>query len=319
MPCLLILTSNKDLAADFLISELLNEGFPYFRLNFEELTRADALFELGPKVATRRISLGPRDVDLNKVSAVWYRRAIQPIPETTMSPAERQFVAGELRHLFAGLILDPAIMWMNHIDRVSIAEHKIYQLRMASALGFCIPRSLISNNTSLLRDFVKTCSTGAICKPIYHGLFVEAEARYSIYTRRVTAKDFEEEGRQACPVLLQEEVPRLADVRVTLIGEKCFVAEIAGPEGMIDWRDPELNVRFAMSDIDECNEDRCRKMLGALGLTYGAFDFIKKPDGSLVFLELNPTGEWAWLEDRLGFRMRRAFTDTFFGSARCRT
>ncbi len=34
---LLILTSNKDLTADFLIVELIKRGLPYFRLNAEDL------------------------------------------------------------------------------------------------------------------------------------------------------------------------------------------------------------------------------------------------------------------------------------------
>jgi glutathione synthase/RimK-type ligase-like ATP-grasp enzyme len=83
---------------------------------------------------------------------------------------------------------------------------------------------------------------------------------------------------------------------------------------MIDWRDPEENVRYSVSSIDRRDQDRCWKMLATLGLTYGAFDFIRRADGGLVFLEVNPTGEWAWLEDRLGFPMRDAFVDMFFGS-----
>ena len=54
-------------------------------------------------------------------------------------------------------------------------------------------------------------------------------------------------------------------------------------------------------------------MLYDLGLVYGAFDFIRTPDDDLVFLEVNPTGEWAWLEDQLGFPMRDAFIHLFYG------
>ena len=57
-------------------------------------------------------------------------------------------------------------------------------------------------------------------------------------------------------------------------------------------------------------------MLNELGLNYGAFDFVRAVNGELVFLEVNPTGEWAWLEHRLQFPMREAFIDTFFGSNR---
>ena len=54
-------------------------------------------------------------------------------------------------------------------------------------------------------------------------------------------------------------------------------------------------------------------MLNELGLIYGAFDFIRTPNGKLVFLEINPTGEWAWLEEKLDFPMREAFVEVFFG------
>ena len=43
---LLILTSDKDLTADFLIVELINRHLPYFRLNAEDLTKADFTFSL---------------------------------------------------------------------------------------------------------------------------------------------------------------------------------------------------------------------------------------------------------------------------------
>jgi hypothetical protein len=43
---LLILTSDKDLTADFLIVELINRRLPYFRLNAEELTSARFSFSI---------------------------------------------------------------------------------------------------------------------------------------------------------------------------------------------------------------------------------------------------------------------------------
>ena len=55
-------------------------------------------------------------------------------------------------------------------------------------------------------------------------------------------------------------------------------------------------------------------MLQTLGLVYGAFDFIRTPRGEDVFLEVNPTGEWAWLENSLGFPMRDAFVELFYGN-----
>lgn len=311
---LLILTSDKDLTADYLIVELIKRNLPYFRLNAEELTTANFSFSLAKNSVGREISLGPRTVNLDSVTAVWYRRAIQPGLVSDLPPAERMFVAGELRHLAAGLVLNPEITWVNPIDRVFIAEHKLYQLQIASKLGFRVPRTLVSRDVLKLRDFAEQNKNGTICKPIFHGMFVDESACYSVYTRRVTPDSFDPDSVKTCPVLLQEEIPRRADVRATFIGSQCFVADIEGDASIVDWRDPSVSVRYSVSSLADEMQAMCRGMLEKLGLLYGAFDFLRTPDGELVFLEVNPTGEWAWLEDRLGFPMREAFIQLFFGA-----
>jgi glutathione synthase/RimK-type ligase-like ATP-grasp enzyme len=37
-----------------------------------------------------------------------------------------------------------------------------------------------------------------------------------------------------------------------------------------------------------------------LGLNFGAVDMILTPDGRYVFLEINPNGQWGWVEDLTG-------------------
>ena len=313
---LLILTSDKDLTADFLISELIDRKLPYFRINAEELVNADMSFYLADAEFRRHLVVGPRILDLKDIKSVWYRRVVQPIPPAILPSSERAFVAGEFRHLAMGLVLDPSALWVNPIDKVSIAEHKLYQLRVARACGFRVPRTLVSSDIDKLRHFSESNDTGTICKPIFHGLFSDGSSRYSIYTRRVTKDMFDAHSVSICPVLLQEEVPRIADVRVTIIGEECFVAEITGDAGLVDWRDTEISVDYSPAEIDSATYSACRTMLEQLGLKYGAFDFIKTPDGNLVFLEVNPTGEWAWLENRLGFPMREAFIRLMYGVPR---
>jgi glutathione synthase/RimK-type ligase-like ATP-grasp enzyme len=144
-------------------------------------------------------------------------------------------------------------------------------------------------------------------------MFIDGTSQYSVYTRRVTQESFDAASIGPCPVLLQEEIPRIADVRATFIGSKCFVADIRGDSALVDWRDPDLSVEYSASSLSEDLKAMCKAMLKRLGLVYGAFDFVRTPDGDLVFLEVNPTGEWAWLEDQLGFPMREAFIDLFFG------
>ena len=238
---------------------------------------------------------------------------MHPVPDPTLSQPERRFIIGELRHLAFGLVFDPRVTWVNPIDKVSVAEHKLHQLQIASSLGLQVPRTLVSADMDELRAFVLSNKNGTIIKPIFHGLFFDGVSRHSIYTRRINVEDLDVESLRVCPILLQEEVPRIADVRVTFIGSDCFVADIRGDETLIDWRDPSVAVDYEVSCLDDMTKALCKKILSELGLLYGAFDFIRKPDDNLTFLELNPTGEWAWLEEKLLFPMRDAFIKVFFG------
>ena len=310
---LLILTSDQDLAADYLIVELIKRNLPYFRLNSEELSRAKYTFALENASATRKIVVGPRSLDLSAVTAVWYRRSIHPILETSLTPAERHFVTGELRHLAMGLVLNPEVVWVNPIDRVSVAEHKLYQLQIAARLGFQVPRTLVSADVEELRYFVSKNRLGTICKPIFHGMFFDGSSYNAVYTRRIDAEKLNDVNVSSCPILLQEEVARIADVRVTFVGDHCFVADILGDASLIDWRDPNIDVNYTTSSLDDTTLSLCRKMLRELGLVYAAFDFIRTPSGNLIFLEINPTREWAWLEEKLGFSLRDSFIELLYG------
>jgi hypothetical protein len=53
-------------------------------------------------------------------------------------------------------------------------------------------------------------------------------------------------------------------------------------------------------------EDACIRLVKQLGLEFGAIDLILRPDGEYVFLEINPNGQWLWLEPASGL----PFTDT---------
>lgn len=257
-----------------------------------------------------------RHIDLEKITAVWFRRAIQPISLSDSPKAERIFVSGEYRHFWNGLILDADVLWVNHPHYVYLAEHKLLQLRVALEMGFRIPETLVARSPKLLREFVQNVGP-AICKPIFHGRFVDSAGEYSVYTRRVSKEDLlDDEALEACPLLVQEEIPRQADMRVTFIGNNCFAARIfCEDQFVIDWRRPDAGVSYEIAEIPHKIQSKCEAMMARWRLRYAAFDFIEASNGDWVFLEVNPTGEWAWLEECLGFPMRDTFIDLFYGNS----
>ena len=268
---LLILTSDEDFAADYLIVKLVERHLPYFRLNSEELSQAKYTFALDDASATRKIVVGPRTLDFSAVTAVWYRRSIHPILDTSLTPAERHFVTGELRHLAMGLVLNPEVVWVNPIDRVSVAEHKLYQLQIAARLGFHVPRTLVSADVDELRNFVSKNRLGTICKPIFHGMFFDGSSHNAVYTRRIDAEKLNDLNVGSYPILLQEEIARIADVRATFVGSHCFVADIVGDTSLVDWRDPNIVVNYTISSLDDTTLSLCRKNVEGVGLGVWSF------------------------------------------------
>lgn len=88
------------------------------------------------------------------------------------------------------------------------------------------------------------------------------------------------------------------DLRVTVLDDKLWCDEIvidaAGIQG--DWRlkkkdDLEYKDFSLPADIAQ----NCLKLVKSLGLQYGAID-LALSDGIFWFIEINPTGEWGWLD-----------------------
>ena len=49
----------------------------------------------------------------------------------------------------------------------------------------------------------------------------------------------------------------------------------------------------------------CSGILQNYGLHFGVLDFIYSKSGKYVFLELNPNGQWLWLEEQSGYNLTK--------------
>jgi glutathione synthase/RimK-type ligase-like ATP-grasp enzyme len=101
-----------------------------------------------------------------------------------------------------------------------------------------------------------------------------------------------------------------ADVRVTVVGDRLFPTAIrATPGGYdVDYRMDLAGATFTPTDLPQETERRLRALMARLGLVYGAIDLRRTPDGD-VFLEVNPAGEWRFIEERTGQPITDAMAD----------
>jgi len=145
-----------------------------------------------------------------------------------------------------------------------------------------------------------------VTKAISSGYIASPEGNRAIFTSIVGPGDIEDlDGLALAPTTFQAFVDKVSDIRVTVIAGEVFAAEILSQEdksSQVDWRatdDPHLAHRI--HKLPNEIADLCRRLVINLGLSFGAIDLALKSDGSYIFLEINPNGEWVWLEDQLGF------------------
>jgi glutathione synthase/RimK-type ligase-like ATP-grasp enzyme len=79
----------------------------------------------------------------------------------------------------------------------------------------------------------------------------------------------------------------------------------------VDWRREALRLagRWRPTQLPERTERGLLSLARRLGLAHGSADLLEDAYGRLWFLELNPAGEWLWLEEGAGLDISGALAD----------
>ena len=69
-----------------------------------------------------------------------------------------------------------------------------------------------------------------------------------------------------------------------------------------------------MEELPDEIQLKLLKLHAALGLTFGAYDLIVTPNREYVFLEVNPAGQWLWLEDVTNLQISKSLANILTGT-----
>lgn len=240
--------------------------------------------------------------DLSDVKC-WYLRYI-------MAPLPPAFEADDRYYLFADWFTEYMhrrerfsfqLSWLlalgfsgipvvNPPEHGSVAQLKTFQLHAARASGLAIPKTLITNNSARVRQFVATTPTaiykpamgGSLCRPL------DADALSRL------------EAISVSPVIFQEKIEGRA-IRLTIIGEE-LVSAVAIPSSTLDYRaDPQYadgRQTYEPVPIPIPLLDACLRLMRSCGLVFSGIDLIQKPDGAFVFLEANSSPLYLDIEQK---------------------
>lgn len=304
----LVATEADDLTADMVITELNRRSVPVARFNPADIgayLAVSARFGSCAAPVAGQLRTTSRTVDLAQVRSVYWRRPVWPSFDHLGSDDAR-FAAAQTRYGLGGTLyaLDGPL-WVNHPLRNAAADYKPAQLAVAQRLGLAVPPTLVTNDPDEARSFVGS-----------HDRVIFKTLRWTPYRRDgvpvtgwadpVAATEIDERVTMV-PHLFQAVVNKSADLRVLVIGREVFAVRIES--GMLDWRMDYTALSYRVVDLPCRVEKALQAYLEHYGLVSGSFDFAVDKAGDLWWLELNPNGQWGWLEESTGLPMSAAFAE----------
>lgn len=234
-------------------------------------------------------------------TGIWWRRPRgHSLGREFPHPHVNAFAAMECSMAFLGSLAYCCPRFVNPITSL-YQTTKLYELRVAADVGLAVPETLVTTDPADAMRFVR--------RPGQH-IYKTFRANTPIGSpeTRLFAEsdDIDELWRiRYCPAILQTHIPAVADLRVTIVDQDIFCGATTLLEpGLVDGRfesTPPVAYTLPSSVIE-----KLFRLTRTLGLIYAAIDLRLQESGDVVFLEVNPAGQYLWQEVKAGLPISAA-------------
>jgi MvdD family ATP-grasp ribosomal peptide maturase len=323
MTVLIITRSEDNQCVDSVMRAIERQGGRAFRFDTDRFpTELRLVAQYLEKAEKLRLISADSELDLNEVTAIWHRRLeIGGRIPRNVDPQLRMASVDESSRTLKGMLESLKAFRMDPEPIIRRAEHKQTQLQVARELGLDTPRTLFTNDPDAVRAFARECEGGIVTKMLSSFAVYENGVEKVVFTNPVSREDLTDlSGLNLCPMTFQEHLPKALELRTTIVGDRVFTASIdsqASAEAHYDWRKDgvALMKSWQRFDLPREVEQKLLRLMDHFALNYGAIDFILTPEGRYMFLEINPVGEFFWLEDYPGLPISSAIADVLLGRA----
>lgn len=313
----LIISSTIDFSTDLVCYSLLKDNKKFYRINRDEFSKYRINVDFQAKRMEIAIEGDVYTADFEKLKGVYYRA---PVFLRTQSKKiltiEEQLERSQWSSFLRNLIVFENAVWINNPVNTYRAENKMYQLSMATKCGMHIPKTYVTNTI----DGVKEDEL-YIVKSLDTALFYDIEKRTELfaYSNVVSGRELKNYDLHTAPVFVQEFLEPKIDCRITYIMGEMYPFQILKKGNGVygDWRFDKEKLEYVPFDLPEKEKNQIEEMMNNLELNFGGID-LAIVDGKYYFIEVNPTGEWGWLENNTGCEISTAIANALCrGKTRC--
>lgn len=296
---ILIITCSYDKTIDYIIEK--NK----YRANFFRFN-VDLFADYGITISNSywEISYRNNTINSNTTLSIYYRKPT--FPDTSdFAPEYRRIINSDILAIIDGLANSFSGVVLTKPYLLRQAENKIFQLIYAKSHSILMPKSFIGNN-----DYWKCINDQRIIKPISVGK-IETSSGIAIIQTNLMHENDSYDSPELTPVYIQEYIKKSFEVRITVVDDDFFAVKIVS-DNMIDWRAGNNN-QYEIIDIPIEIKKCIKMMMKDFQLRFGAIDYIVDVDGKWYFLEINPNGQWQWLECILGLSISDSIMNMLLG------
>lgn len=319
---LVILTNSTDATADYVVARLVSNGFPFVRLDTDSLL---GRVEFSYRPGKPSLRVGSDSLDPSHVSTVWYRRPERLISEAIPNSPEGKCILDEWSEALEGFFAHiPAHRWINLPASNALASRKLEQLTRAQQLGLAIPETLVTQDVAELRQFFDRQNGEIIVKPLGTAYIERPLEEHDslIFTNRVKAIDLDElDDLKRCPTLFQQAIRKRTDVRISVIDQMIHAVELTaadedGNQRCDIRRNNMADVAYKSTTLPTAIAERLLDLMSSYSLRFAAIDMAVDQDDQWYFFEINPNGQWAWLDLCGATNIGDSLMSTFHADAR---
>lgn len=306
----LIISSSIDFSTDLVSYRLLSDGEKFYRLNRDEFTKHKIEVDLQKRCL--KISIG-KEIYLayfDELKGIYFRAPVflrtQSKKELTI---EEQLERNQWSAFLRNLIVFQNANWINNPVDVYRAENKMYQLSVAQQCGLQIPSTKVTNNSNIFMDKEKKYIVKSLDTALFYDLLNNKEM--FTYSSVINGEDLEKYDLNKAPVFIQEFLEPKIDCRITYVGGKFFSVKIQQNDKGVygDWRLYKENIDYIPFEIPYETKKSIDILMKNLNLNFGGID-LAYAEGKHFFIEVNPTGEWGWLEVKTGMEISSQIKNT---------
>ena len=121
------------------------------------------------------------------------------------------------------------------------------------------------------------------------------------------------------PSLFQAYIDKAYEIRITALEHTVIGIAIHSQDSAqsrLDYRRYDFeNVPYTHVELPDHVTQFCSDMIRHYGLLFAEFDFIYTKNREYVFLELNPNGQWLWLELKSQYPLSKDVAQNLLGVA----